>query len=50
MHKLEKYALNFSSMAMQCLVPRDQVMFNMSEIHIGLVRFVSPQQQVFHHR
>lgn len=48
LHKLEQFALKFSPVAKQWPLSGEPVMFNMSEIHIGLVRFVSPQQQVFH--
>lgn len=48
-HKLEKYALEFHPAEKLCLMSGDWVIFKMSEIHIGLVCFVSPQQQVFNH-
>lgn len=49
-HKLEKYVLEFHPLEKaQPVMSGDWVIFKMSEIHIGLVRFVPPQKQVFNH-
>lgn len=47
LHKLEQFALKFSPVAKQWPLSGELMMFKMSEIHIGLVRFVSPKQQMF---